>query len=50
MFIFKEENAALQLLNESVKMFVPETNLYDSLRYIKNQHETEKRTGEKNLN
>jgi hypothetical protein len=32
MFILKGENTALQLLNETVKMFVPEANKYDSVR------------------
>ena len=50
MFILKEENTALQLLNETVKMFVPEANKYESVRYIKNQHEVEKMTGKINLN
>jgi hypothetical protein len=50
MFIFKEENTALQLLNETVKMFVPEANKYESVRYIKNQHKIEKRTGKTSLN
>jgi len=39
MFILKKENTALQLLKETVKMFVPEANKYESVRYIKNQHE-----------
>jgi hypothetical protein len=30
MFIVEEENAALQLLNETVKMLVPEANKYET--------------------
>jgi hypothetical protein len=50
MFSLKEKNTALQLLKETVKMFVPEAKKHESVRYIKNQHEVEKRTGRTNLN
>jgi hypothetical protein len=49
-FILKERNTALQLLNETVQMFVPEANKHESVRYMKNQHEIDKKTGKTNLN
>jgi len=50
MLILKEENAALKFLKGTVKMFVLETSKYESVRYTKNQHDIEKRTGKTNLN
>jgi hypothetical protein len=50
MFILKEENTALQLLNERVKMFAPEASKYESMRYVRNQHEIEKRKEKTNVN